>query len=98
MAVCGQTAHTIRSATRHPLVQSRNGRALLANRRDNLDRQQAQGWGVKVIDQLARDLTATFPDITGFTRLNFLYVRSFAEKWPEPEFVQQTVTQWPWGQ
>ena len=51
-----------------------------------------------MIDQLARDLTATFPDITGFTRLNFLYVRSFAEKWPEPEFVQQTVTQWPWGQ
>ena len=51
-----------------------------------------------MIDQLARDLTATFPDITGFTRLNFLYVRSFAEKWPEPEFVQQSVAQFPWGQ
>ncbi len=66
--------------------------------RDILDRQHAQGWGAKVIDQLARDLTAAFPDMKGFSRRNLLYMRSFAEEWPEPEFVQQAVAQLPWGQ
>ena len=47
--------------------------------RDILERQQAQGWGAKVIDQLAKDLTAAFPDMKGFSRRNLLYIRSFAE-------------------
>lgn len=66
--------------------------------RDILDRQQAQGWGAKVIDQLAKDLTAAFPDMKGFSRRNLLYMRSFAEEWPDLEFVQQAVAQLPWGQ
>ena len=65
--------------------------------RDILDRQQAQGWGAKVIDQLAGDLTTAFPDMKGFSRRNLLYMRSFAEEWPESEFVQQAVAQLPWG-
>lgn len=65
--------------------------------RDILQRQQAQGWGAKVIDQLARDLTAAFPEMKGFSRRNLLYMRSFAEQWPDPEFVQQAVAQLPWG-
>ena len=64
--------------------------------RDILDRQQAQGWGAKVIDQLARDLTAAFPDMKGFSRRNLLYMRSFAEAWPEVEFVQGVLAQLPW--
>ena len=62
--------------------------------RDILDRQQAQGWGAKVIDQLARDLTAAFPDMKGFSRRNLLYMRSFAEAWPELEFVQAVLAIW----
>jgi predicted nuclease of restriction endonuclease-like (RecB) superfamily len=65
--------------------------------RDILERQLAQGWGAKVIDQLAKDLTAVFPDMKGFSRRNLLYMRSFAEQWPDPEFVQQAVAQIPWG-
>jgi predicted nuclease of restriction endonuclease-like (RecB) superfamily len=65
--------------------------------RDILWRQQAQGWGAKVVDQLAKDLTAAFPDMKGFSRRNLLYMRSFAEQWPEAEFVQQAVAQLPWG-
>lgn len=64
---------------------------------DILERQQAQGWGAKVIDQLAKDLTIAFPDMKGFSRRNLLYMRSFAEKWPGLEFVQQAVAQIPWG-
>ena len=65
--------------------------------RDILERQQAQGWGAKIVDQLAKDLTAAFPDMKGFSRRNLLYMRSFAEKWSEEEFVQQAVAQIPWG-
>lgn len=65
--------------------------------RDILERQQVQGWGAKVIDQLAKDLTSAFPDMKGFSRRNLLYMRSFAEKWPDLEFVQQAVAQIPWG-
>lgn len=66
--------------------------------RDILERQKAQGWGAKVIDQLAHDLTAAFPDMKGFSRRNLLYMRSFAEEWPDLEFVQQAVALLPWGQ
>jgi predicted nuclease of restriction endonuclease-like (RecB) superfamily len=65
--------------------------------RDILERQTGQGWGAKVVDQLAKDLTAAFPDMKGFSRRNLLYMRSFAEQWPDAEFVQQAVAQLPWG-
>jgi hypothetical protein len=35
--------------------------------RDILERQQRQGWGARVVDQLARDLKAAFPDMRGFS-------------------------------
>ena len=65
--------------------------------RDILERQQAQGWGAKVIDRLAVDLTAAFPDMKGFSRRNLLYMRSFSEEWPDVEFVQQAVALLLWG-
>jgi predicted nuclease of restriction endonuclease-like (RecB) superfamily len=65
--------------------------------RDILERQDLQGWGAKVIDRLAHDLTTAFPDMKGFSRRNLLYMRSFAERWPDAEFVQQAVAQIPWG-
>ncbi len=64
--------------------------------RDILQRQQAQGWGAKVIDQLSRDLRAEFPGIKGFSSRNLKYMRSFARAWPDEEFVQQAAAQIPW--
>ena len=61
-----------------------------------LDRQQAQGWGSKVIEQLAKDLRAEFPDMKGFSRTNLLYMRAFAEAWPDEAIVQQLAGQLPW--
>ena len=65
--------------------------------RDILDRQNQAGWGAKVIDRLARDLHTEFPDMKGFSRTNLLYMRAFAEAWPDESFVQQVVGQIPWG-
>lgn len=43
-----------------------------------LRRQRAEGWGTKVIDRLADDLRAEFPDMTGLSRSNLKYMRQFA--------------------
>ncbi|MDP1592948.1 MAG: PDDEXK nuclease domain-containing protein [Gallionella sp.] len=65
--------------------------------RDILARQAEQGWGAKVIERLAQDLHIAFPDMKGFSRANLMYMRAFAEAWPDAEIVQQAVGQLPWG-
>lgn len=64
--------------------------------REILTRQAAQGWGSKVIERLARDLRAEFPEMKGFSRRNLMYMRDFAEAWPDAEMVQQLAAQLPW--
>lgn len=64
---------------------------------DILARQNREGWGSKVIERLAQDLRNAFPDMKGFSRANLMYMRSFAEAWPDAEIVQQAVGQLPWG-
>jgi predicted nuclease of restriction endonuclease-like (RecB) superfamily len=65
--------------------------------REILIRQDRAGWGAKVIERLAADLRREFPDMKGFSRTNLLYMRAFAEAWPEESIVQQVVGQIPWG-
>ncbi|MFO1287871.1 MAG: DUF1016 N-terminal domain-containing protein [Rubrivivax sp.] len=64
--------------------------------RDILARQAEQGWGTKVIDRLAKDLRAAFPDMKGFSPRNLKYMRAFADAWPDAEFVQAVLAQLPW--
>lgn len=61
-----------------------------------LTRQQQEGWGTKVIERLARDLRMEFPDVTGFSRTNLLYMRSFASAYPDEQIVHQLGGQIPW--
>ena len=63
--------------------------------RDILTRQAAQGWGAKVIEQLAHDLRAAFPDMKGFSPRNLKYMRAFAEAWPDEAIVQGVLAQSP---
>ncbi len=65
--------------------------------RDILQRQATQGWGSKVIERLAHDLRTAFPGMKGFSRANLMYMRAFAEAWPDAAIVQQAVGQLPWG-
>lgn len=64
---------------------------------DILQRQTEQGWGAKVIERLSHDLRIAFPEIKGFSRSNLMYMRAFAEAWPDNSIVQQAVGQLPWG-
>ena len=66
--------------------------------RDILDRQAQDGWGSKVVDRLAADLRAEFPDSRGFSSVNLRYMRAFAEAWPDLQILQRVVGKLPWGQ
>jgi len=65
--------------------------------RDILTRQAGEGWGAKVIERLAHDLRTAFPEMKGLSRANLMYMRAFAEAWPDAAIVQQAVGQLPWG-
>ena len=65
--------------------------------REILQRQDAEGWGSKVIDRLAADLHQEFPELEGLSSRNLKYMRAFAKAWPNEEMVQQAVAQIPWG-
>jgi predicted nuclease of restriction endonuclease-like (RecB) superfamily len=65
--------------------------------REILERQGRASWGAKIIESLAADLHREFPAMKGFSRTNLLYMRAFAEAWPDEPFVQQVVGQIPWG-
>lgn len=71
--------------------------------REILRSQQAEGWGTKVIERLAKDLRREFPEMGGLSSRNLKYMRSFAEVYSGGEivrqlagqFVQQLVAQLP---
>jgi len=67
-----------------------------------LQRSAREGWGSKAVDRLAVDLRREFPDMTGLSRRNLLYMRALAQEWPGPDdggppIVQRPVAQLPWG-
>jgi predicted nuclease of restriction endonuclease-like (RecB) superfamily len=64
--------------------------------REILERQKLRGWGAKVVDQLARDLKKEFPEMKGLSRSNLLYMRAFAQAWPDEKFVQAVLGQLSW--
>ena len=62
-----------------------------------LARQQEAAWGAKVIDRLAADLQAAFPDMSGLSVRNLLAMKIFAREFPTGPIAQQPVAQLPWG-
>lgn len=65
--------------------------------RDILDRQAQAGWGAGIVDQLSIDLRSAFPGMKGFSRSNLMYMRAFADAWPDGPIVQPPVGQLPWA-
>ena len=59
-------------------------------------RQEAQGWGAKIVDRISADLRTEFPDTEGFSPRNLKYMRAFAVAWPDEDFVQGVLAQLPW--
>lgn len=58
-----------------------------------IEQQKQNGWGSKIIDQLAIDLADNFPENKGFSVRNLKYMRAFAEAYPHFPFVQVPLAQ-----
>lgn len=63
---------------------------------DILQKQEAEGWGARVIDRLSADLREEFPDTEGFSARNLGNMKRFAKTWPNPEVLQQPVAKIQW--
>lgn len=62
-----------------------------------VEKEQQGSWGSKIIANLAKDLKDSFPNMKGFSPRNLLYMRQFAEAYPDFLITQQVVAQIPWG-
>ncbi len=60
-------------------------------------KQKSEGWGAKTIENLAKDLKTSFPDMQGFSSRNLKYMVHFAREYPDFAIGQQVVAQIPWG-
>jgi len=58
-----------------------------------IEKIEAEGWGAKIIEQLADDLQKEFPDMKGFAVRSLKYMQKFATIYPELLIVQQAAAQ-----
>ncbi|MEN9522952.1 MAG: hypothetical protein RL065_1329 [Bacteroidota bacterium] len=56
-------------------------------------KQKQEGWGAKIIDKFSADLQKAFPDMRGFSVRNILYMKQFAEKYPDFLITQEPLAQ-----
>lgn len=91
--------HRIRSAQTKAAIAVNRELILLYHEigRQILEQQQQVGWGSHVIEQLAHDLHAAFPELKGFSARNLKYMRAFAKAYPDIEFVQTVSAQLSWS-
>jgi len=68
--------------------------------RDIVKMKSETRWGSKFYDSLSKDLKTSFPDSSGFSKTNLIFMKQFYELFPENEIGQQLVNQImlvPWG-
>nr|WP_159735988.1 PDDEXK nuclease domain-containing protein [Arthrobacter sp. 9V] len=63
-----------------------------------LQRQAQEPWGSKILQRLASDMKASFPNMRGFSRSNLFYMRSFAAAWDftDPD-TRERISALAWG-
>ncbi|ADL53520.1 PDDEXK nuclease domain-containing protein [Clostridium cellulovorans] len=61
-----------------------------------LEAQERQGWGAKIIDNIAKEIKNEFPELKGFSLRNLKYMRKFAEEYNDFQFVQEVLAQITW--
>lgn len=89
------------------ILETGRGRALASVARERfatyhaigaaiLRRQREQGWGAGVIDRLASDLRASFPEVKGLSSRNLRYMCAVARAWPDGNTAAAAAVL-PWG-
>ncbi|MFN0159143.1 MAG: DUF1016 N-terminal domain-containing protein [Bacteroidota bacterium] len=91
------------AALKERILQARTTAARAVNRelvllywdigRGIVEKQQTSGWGDAVVERLAADLRAEFPDMRGFSARSIWEMKRLYLAWSEPEFLQQAVAE-----
>lgn len=55
-----------------------------------------EGWGAKTLERFSKDISSSFPDVSGFSNRNLYFMRQFAEEYPNGIY-ETAVSQIPWG-
>ena len=55
---------------------------------DIIKKQDEQGWGTQVIEQLAKDIAVRFPDDRGYSGRNLRNMKRYAAAYPDFPFLQ----------
>ena len=55
---------------------------------DIIKKQEEQGWGTQVVEQLSKDLTIRFPDDRGYSARNLWNMKRFAKAYPQYPILQ----------
>ncbi|MDO9021242.1 MAG: PDDEXK nuclease domain-containing protein [Deltaproteobacteria bacterium] len=87
-------AHIRESQVRAALAVNRTLLTLYWNiGRAITERQEAEGWGARVIDHLADEIQRAFPGVGGFSRPNIYRMRAFYLAYPAAESASAIVSQ-----
>lgn len=83
------------------ILQARTSAARAVNRdlillywdigRGIVEKQQTAGWGEAVVERLAADLRAEFPDMRGFSANNLWLMRQLYSEYSDTGFLEQLV-------
>ena len=55
---------------------------------DIIKKQEEQGWGTQVVEQLSKDLSIRFPDDRGYSARNLWNMKRFAKAYPKYPILQ----------
>lgn len=61
-----------------------------------VERQEIEGWGKSIVEQLAKDLCIAFPGISGFSTRNLWYMRNFYFHYANNSKLQPLVAEIGW--
>ena len=81
--------HLIDTAKLHTALNVNVGTLTLYwNIGKSIHKQEQEGWGKQVIEQLSKDLISRYPDDRGYSKRNLGYMKSFAMQYPDFPFLQ----------
>lgn len=83
--------------TRNRVIENTNKELIMMYYNIGIKLIENNKWGFSFIDNLAKDLKISFPNIKGMSARNLRYMQKFASEFDNDEFLQHHVAKLPWS-